>query len=77
MTSATNRLYPLFDRTSGRWVIDGRDIHCGDCFQVRRDDGPWHDVRAEHSNYCGWYLIGLPPKSDTGNFDLYEARWYS
>lgn len=84
--SFTRRVYPWFDASCGRWIIDGREVHCGDCFQLRltsqvettsrsqRNDGPWHDVRAELSQ-AGWYLIGLPAGANTRDWDLYEARW--
>jgi hypothetical protein len=68
--------FPWFDQDSGRWVIAGREVHCGDCFQVRREYGPWLDVRAEMSGADGWYLHSLPLNMNARDWDLYEARWY-
>ena len=48
-----------FDPDSSRYVLDGRDLHCGDCFQVRLDQA-WVDTRIELSGRDGWYLYGLP-----------------
>ena len=58
-----------------RWNVQGRDLHCGDCFQVKID-GAWHDVRIELSGAAGWYLIGLPPKAYK-HIDAYQARHYA
>lgn len=69
------RHYFWHNRDIGRWVIQKHEIHCGDCFQARRDDGPWYDVRAEHDSK-GWYLVGLPAGSNDRDFDLYEGRLY-
>jgi hypothetical protein len=38
-------------------VLAGRELHCGDCFQVQRH-GQWIDTRIEH-NSAGWYLVGI------------------
>jgi hypothetical protein len=37
----------------GRWVLDGWELHCGDCFEVRVGD-KWVPTRMEHG--AGWYL---------------------
>jgi hypothetical protein len=49
--------YAYFCEYSRRWVVCGRELHCGDLFDVAFND-QWHTVRIEHSN--DWYLIGLP-----------------
>ena len=41
---------------SGRMVLDGWELHCGDVFQVKID-GQWRDTRIEHSD--DWYLTGV------------------
>jgi hypothetical protein len=69
-----------FDPASGRYVLVGRELHCGDCFQVYWLPGVsldaicWHDVRIEH-NSEGWYLIGLPGAGVNSLEDL-PARFY-
>jgi len=60
---------------SGRYAIGDRELHCGDCFQIKLD-GKWRDVRIEHSSrikppHSGWYLIGVPGE---GWADLYEGK---
>lgn len=42
---------------SGRYVLEGQELHCGDCFQVRID-GKWLDVRIELAGKDHWYLVG-------------------
>jgi len=59
-----------FDGDSGRYVLAGRDLHCGDCFQILRD-GRWIDVRIEHDSN-GWYLVG----NEGGMIAGTEARFY-
>jgi hypothetical protein len=43
-----------------RFVLDGRELHCGDCFQVKVN-GEWHDARIElfgdPGNMAAWYLV--------------------
>ncbi|MGH8022233.1 MAG: DUF5348 domain-containing protein, partial [Limisphaerales bacterium] len=41
-----------------------KELHCGDCFQVRTNnypapDGPWLDVRIEMGGNK-WVLVGVP-----------------
>lgn len=79
-TQAPRRFYCWFDSASGRYVLQGRELHCGDCFQVRfiqpdGTDGPWFDVRIEMTGRR-WYLIGLPP-GKSSQPDAYEARLYA
>ncbi len=31
----------------GRWIVQGRELHCGDALEVVRDDGTWMRVRFE------------------------------
>ena len=75
-----NRFYCWFDSSIGRYVLQGKELHCGDCFQVRDNnyftpDGPWLDVRIEMSG-GKWYLVGVPTGCTTEP-DYYEARLYS
>lgn len=76
-TEAQSKRHYLFqhDRDS-RWVLCGRELHCGDCFQVRRDNGPWFDVRIEPLPRKGFYLVGLHPTMNNTDLDLYEGRFY-
>lgn len=39
---------------------DDRELHCGDCFELKVN-GEWKEVRIEHSSGVqgGWYLKGL------------------
>lgn len=78
------RFFPFFNEFSGRWEIDGVEIHCGDCFQVRKIErsgsaSQWYDVRAEYDHDCGggyWYLVGLPNGWNRRCWDIYEAKRY-
>lgn len=40
----------------GRWHLDGRAIHAGNCLEVRWPDGTWEAVRIE-SGDCGRKLF--------------------
>jgi hypothetical protein len=42
----------------GRLTIGDHELHCGECFRLRRW-GEWFDVRIEHTE-GKWRLIGLP-----------------
>jgi hypothetical protein len=76
------RFFCWLDRESGRYVLQGKELHCGDCFQVRVNsvngvigaDGPWLDVRIEMSGRK-WYIYGVPAGHSTEP-DAYEARLY-
>ena len=59
-----------FNPVSGRWVLDRRELHRGDCFQVR-SNGKWINVRIELAGASAWYLIGFP----TTDLKGLEARW--
>jgi hypothetical protein len=65
--------YCLFDGSSGRYVLEGRDLHCGDCFQILTREG-WRDVRIEMSGQR-WYLVGVGNGNSTEP-GAYEARRY-
>ena len=71
MTSYALPNYLRFDPESGRYALAGRDLHCGDCFQVRFGKR-WENVRIEFTNQ-GWYLVGLP--YDDIPLEGLEARW--
>lgn len=60
-----------FDSISGRYSVDGRDIHCGDVTEIFRG-GKWEAVRWEMTS-GRWYVI-----TETGNAhpeDGWAARW--
>jgi Domain of unknown function (DUF5348) len=62
-----------------RFVLQEKELHCGDCFQVRKNNfplpnGPWLDVRIEMSG-GRWFLVGVPAGYSTDP-DYYEARFY-
>lgn len=57
---------------SERCNIGGRELHCGDCFQIRNGDKA-HDVRIELSQ--DWYLIGVSP-SGAKRWDGCNANFY-
>lgn len=80
-TSTQKRFYCWFDSNSGRYVLQGKELHCGDCFQIRISGNPdvpssctWLDVRIEMSGRQ-WYLWGVP-KGHTTEPDAYQARLY-
>lgn len=55
---------------SGRYVLDGWELHCGDCLEVFID-GKWQATRIEHGE--DWLLVG----TQNGNIhvlDGLEAR---
>jgi Domain of unknown function (DUF5348) len=58
------------DQDSGRFVLDGWELHCGNVFEVLVD-GAWHEVRIEHGD--DWLLVGLPPGNSVEMEGL-EAR---
>jgi hypothetical protein len=61
------------DLASGRYVLEGEDLHCGDCFLVKTIEGKWIGTRIEHCS-DGWYLVGIP--GATRDLNLIEARRY-
>lgn len=67
------RFYCWFDANSGRFVLQGKELHCGDCFQVLIGQD-WKDVRIEMSGQR-WYLHGVGAGHSTEP-DAYEARLY-
>ena len=46
----------IFDRTTDRWRLDGRDLHCGDGLEVKVG-GRWLPVRVEMEDKAGWVLV--------------------
>jgi hypothetical protein len=46
-----------YDVVTGRYVLEGRDLHCGDCFEVLVC-AEWRHVRIELSGDV-WYLVGM------------------
>jgi hypothetical protein len=79
-TYGGSRSFCWLDSSTGRFVLQGKELHCGDCFQVRKNnypapDGPWLDVRIEMSGQR-WYLYGVPAGHSTEP-DAYEARLYT
>ena len=47
----------IYDPSTGRYEIDGDELHCGDVFQVLIGES-WINTRIELSN-DEWYLVGL------------------
>ena len=58
-----------FDRASGRFMMGDRELHCGDCLQVKVHD-VWIHTRIEHSS-DGWYLHGA---AGVGNLNGLEVK---
>jgi len=59
-----------------RLGFDGRELHCGDCFQVKDPHtNTWLDVRIELSG-GEWYLVGLPAALRNRSLLELEARSY-
>jgi hypothetical protein len=54
-----------YDAVSMRFKIEDRELHCGDCFQIKAHCGRWADVRIELAHSSGWYLIGTLPNEVT------------
>lgn len=60
MSTTVNRRHQgalWFDGSIGRYVFDGWELHCGDCFEVCVY-GHWQATRIEMSGF-GWYLVGV------------------
>lgn len=49
----------IFDESSGRWTVEGHELHSGDCFQIVWN-GEWIWTRIEHSD--GKWILELPKK---------------
>lgn len=47
----------LYDPTIDRPIVDGVEIHAGDCIEVLLD-GKWTPVRIEYSDAIGWHMAG-------------------
>jgi hypothetical protein len=58
MTNTSPVHYLAYSADSFRWVIGKRELHCGDCFEIRIR-GIWLGVRIEMRN-SRWYLVGAP-----------------
>jgi len=67
------RHFCWLDSACGRYVLQEKELHCGDCFQVQIAD-QWHDVRIEHGG-GGWFLVGVPAGHSTAPAS-FEARLY-
>lgn len=48
-----------YNKEIDRYVIGTRQLHCGDCFQVKIENDVWKDVRIEKGTKKGWYLVGI------------------
>lgn len=71
----------------GRWVVEGRELHCGDLLEIMLADGTWRSVRFEvkwdgKPDVCGGRVpvlhIGLAGGSDlVCGFDVAHGvfRW--
>jgi len=67
----------IYNGPESRCTLGERELHCGDCFEIRDEAGQWHHTRIEHtlSLDCRWYLIGVPhPRAMA--WDGCEAREY-
>lgn len=53
-------MYGKMDFDGDRWSIGGRDLHCGDYFDVLIND-VWISARIEMDDDGRWYFPGLPP----------------
>jgi hypothetical protein len=65
-----------WDIVSKRWVIDGWDVHCGDCFQLWTESSQqWREARMERAK--DWYLIirNPPPEEGETNLEPDESMW--
>ena len=68
-----------YDREIDRWILAGRDLHCGDGLEVRVATC-WVPVRMEHHDWHGWLLYTdddavriLPSRALTVRSDSYGA----
>ena len=55
---------------TGRYEIGRWELHCGNCFQVKLQEGLWVDTRIEMSE-GQWYLVGI---SNSQHLEGREAR---
>lgn len=66
-----------FEPETQRYLLGDRELHCGDCFQLkvsgRNDTCVWLDVRIEHSD-GRFYLIS--PIGDIRRFSGQTGRNY-
>jgi hypothetical protein len=63
--SLTDWSFLVENHESGRRSLNGHDLHCGDCFQIKTMEGII-EVRIEH-NSNGWYLVGIAHPLDLDN----------
>lgn len=77
-TAATGLRYDL---ATGRWLLAGRDLHCGDGLEVQVG-GHWLPCRVEHDDRKGWVLYAdsnavriLPSTSLPARPDPCDGRW--
>ncbi len=66
----------MYNYDTERYEFDGREIHCGDCFEVQLD-GQWLQARTEYRN-DGWYLIIFNTDGSSyilTSIDDIKARW--
>jgi hypothetical protein len=73
MTNTSPVHYLAYNADSGRWMIGKRDLHCGDCFEIRIRR-IWLGVRLEMS-HSGWYLVGAA--RDLVCLQGYPVRFYT
>ena len=57
---------------SGRFILDGWELHCGDTFELLIAD-KWCPVRMEIGG-GDWFLVGLPVGVDIHEIEGLEAR---
>ena len=70
-----------YDREIDRWILAGRDLHCGDGLEVSIR-GVWIPVRMEHDDRHGWILYAdndrcriLPSRSLPARPTAEDYRW--
>ena len=70
-----------YDRTSDRWMLSRRALHCGDGLEVRVG-GHWLPCRLEHDDLKGWVPYAdsdtvqiLPSMILPARPDPYDGRW--
>ena len=69
------------DRSSDRWTLADRDLHCGDGLRVQVA-GRWVPCRIEHDERHGWVLYAdddrvriLPSRLLPARPDPRDGRW--
>lgn len=64
----------LYFGPDNRCEIGGRDLHCGDCFQIKDEDGNWLDVRIER--HRDWVLVFKVTTAPAQGWSGADARFF-